>query len=137
MMTGTGTGSWNGKVKMSLLLELSEELECTRCGVLCEKVIYPASCFDSGCRFIYSYDEKGLTYFGCLYKVFSVEVNLEGFYELEKRKGGFGAVKVVRPPRDNCRVAVERAYNREQGEACRDALADRYSSELPVQRNRG
>ena len=123
-------------MKMSLLLELSEELECTKCGVLCEKVIYPASCFDSDCKYIYSYDEDNSTYFGCLYKVFAVEVNLEGFHGLEKRKGGFGAVKVVRPPLDHCRVTVEKAYSREQGEACREALADRYSPGLPVQPNK-
>lgn len=116
---------------MSLLLELSEELECTECAVLCEKVIYPANCFDAGCKFIYSYDEVDKTYFGCLYKVFAVEVNLEGFRELEKRKGGFGAVKVVRPPKERCRVTVERAYNREEGESCRQALVERYSTEAP------
>ena len=114
---------------MSLLLELSEELECKECGVLCEKVIYPANCFASGCNYIYSYDQAGTTYFGCLYKVFAVEIDLDGFKELEKRKGGFGAVKVVRPPRERCQVSVERAYNRERGESCRKALLKRYSTE--------
>jgi len=116
------------KGKMSLLLELSEELECKECGVLCEKVIYPANCFDSGCKYIYSYDQDGTSYFGCLYKVFAVEIDLDGFHELEKRKGGFGAVKVGRPPRERCQVSVERAYNREQGESCRQALLTRYSA---------
>jgi len=114
---------------MSLLLELSEELECKECAVLCEKVVYPANCFDSGCKYIYSYDQGGTTYFGCLYKVFAVEIDLGGFEELEKRKGGFGAVKAVRPPRERCQVSVERAYNREQGESCRQALVKRYSTE--------
>lgn len=113
---------------MSLFLELSEELECTECGVLCEKVIYPANCFDSGCKYIYSYDEGDHTYFGCLYKVFGVEIDFDGFHELEKRKGGFGAVKVVRPPLERCTVAVEKAYNREQGESCRRALIERYNT---------
>ncbi|RJQ44868.1 MAG: hypothetical protein C4534_05945 [Gaiellales bacterium] len=113
---------------MSLLLELSEDLECTQCGVLCEKVIYPANCFNSDCKFIYSYTEKGVTYFGCLYKVFAVEIDLDGFRQLEKRKGGFGAVKVVRPPREQCQFTVEKAYNREQGESCREALVNRYST---------
>lgn len=118
-----------GKGKMSLLLELSEELECKECGVLCEKVVYPANCFDSGCKYVYSYDQKGTSYFGCLYKVFAVEIDLGGFEELEKRKGGFGAVKVVRPPRERCHVSVEKAYNREQGESCNEALVKRYSAE--------
>ena len=113
---------------MSLLLELSEELECTQCGVLCEKVIYPANCFNSECNFIYSYTEKGVTYFGCLYKVFAVEIDLDGFRQLEKRKGGFGAVKVVRPPREQCQYTVEKAYNRELGETCREELVKRYAS---------
>ncbi|MBE0428253.1 MAG: hypothetical protein IBX61_00055 [Thermoleophilia bacterium] len=121
---------------MSLILELSEELECAECGVLCEKVIYPANCFNSGCKYIYSYDEGNSgTYFGCLYKVFAVEIDLEGFKELEKRKGGFGAVKVVRPPLDRCSVTVEKAYNREHGDNCRRALRDRYSAEEAVYPN--
>ena len=114
---------------MSLFLELSEELECAECGVLCEKVIYPANCFDSGCKYIYSYDEGSHTYFGCLYKVFGVEIDLEGFRELEKRKGGFGAVKVIRQPLERCTISVEKAYNREQGEeSCRRLLIERYAS---------
>ena len=114
---------------MSLLLELSEDLECTECGVLCEKVVYPANCFDAGCKYIYSYDEGEATYFGCLYKIFAVEIDLDGFRELEKRKGGFGAVKVVRPPLDRCNITVEKAYNREQEHSCRKALIERYSTE--------
>jgi hypothetical protein len=113
---------------MSVLLEQSEELECTQCGVLCEKVIYPANCFNSDCNFIYSYSEEGVTYFGCLNKVFSVEIDLDGFRLLEQRKGGFGAVKVVQQPRAQCQFTVEKAYNREQGEDCRDALINRYES---------
>lgn len=115
---------------MSLLLELSEELECTECGILCEKIVYPANCFNSGCKYIYSYDEEDSTYFGCLYKVFAVEVDLEGFHKLEKRKGGFGAVKVVRPPLENCRVSVEKAYNKDQELSCQRVLKSRFSHEL-------
>jgi hypothetical protein len=61
--------------------------------------------------------------------VFAVEIDLGGFEELEKRKGGFGAVKVVRPPRERCHVSVERAYNRDQGESCNRAMAKRYSTD--------
>ena len=114
---------------MSLLLELSEELECAECGVLCEKVIYPANCFNADCKYIYSYDEVGKNYFGCLYKIFGVEIEMNGFRELEKRKGGFGAVKVIRPPLDRCSVTVEKAYSREQDTDCKRALAERYASE--------
>ncbi len=117
---------------MSLLLELSDELECTECEVLCEKIVYPANCFDTGCKYVYSYDEDEKTYFGCLYKVFAVEVDLEGFHRLEKRKGGFGAVKVVRQPLSNCRVSVEKAYNKDQEQACRRAMVERFSQEMPV-----
>ena len=122
---------------MSLLLELSEDLECTQCGVLCEKVIYPANCFNSDCKFIYSYNEKNVTYFGCLYKVFAVEIDLEGFRQLEKRKGGFGAVKVVRPPREQCQFSVEKAYNRELGESCRQALVNRYPAKDSISGQKG
>ncbi len=117
---------------MSLLLELSDELECSECGVMCEKIVYPANCFDSGCKYIYSYDEGETTYFGCLYKVFAVEIDLAGFRRLEKRKGGFGAVKVVRAPLSHCRVSVEKAYNKDQDQECRRATAERFSREEPV-----
>ena len=117
-------------------MELSEELECAECGVLCEKVIYPANCFNSGCKYIYSYDEGGSsTYFGCLYKVFAVEIDLDGFKELEKRKGGFGAVKVVRPPLDRCQITVEKAYNREHNDTCKRALRARYTAKDPICHN--
>jgi hypothetical protein len=123
---------------MSLLLELSDELECKECGVLCEKIVYPANCFDSGCKYIYSFDyeESDSTYFGCLYKVFAVEVDLAGFHKLEKRKGGFGAVKVVRTPLSHCRVSVEKAYNKEQEQNCRRVMAERFSREMQVERRR-
>lgn len=114
---------------MSVILELSEELECAECSVLCEKVIYPANCFNAGCKYIYSYDEDGSTYFGCLYKVFAVEIDMGGFKELEKRKGGFGAVKVVRAPLERCHITVEKAYNRDQADACQRVLRRRYRSQ--------
>lgn len=114
---------------MSVILELSEELECAECSVLCEKVIYPANCFNAGCKYIYSYDEDSTTYFGCLYNVFAVEIDMGGFKELEKRKGGFGAVKVVRAPLERCHITVEKAYNRDQADACQRVLRRRYRSQ--------
>jgi hypothetical protein len=120
---------------MSVFLELSDDLECAECGVLCEKVIYPANCFNSGCKFIYSYDEGGKTYFGCLYKIFAVEIDLVGFQELEKRKGGFGAVKVVRTPLDRCQINVEKAYNREY-DNCHRALRARFAPKAPIYQKR-
>lgn len=117
---------------MSLLLELSEDLECAECEVVCEKIVYPSNCFNSGCKYVYSYDEEDTTYFGCLYKVFAVEVDLAGFHKLEKRKGGFGAVKVVRQPLEHCGVSVEKAYNKDQKQQCHRAMAERFSKEEPA-----
>ena len=73
---------------------LAEEmLECHECSAVCEKVLYPAACLSMNCRFLYSFQEDGRTYFGCIQKVFSHEVDLKRFQEIERTKGGFGVVK--------------------------------------------
>ena len=58
-----------------------------------------------------------------------MDIDRDSVKELEKRKGGFGAVKVVRSPLERCQITVEKAYNRDQGESCRQALLNRYSTD--------
>ena len=56
-----------------LPLRPQDEVECRRCGVHCDKVVYPAACVRRACPFLYAYEDHGHTYVGCLHKVFEVE----------------------------------------------------------------
>ena len=40
-----------------LPLRPQDEVECRRCGVHCDKVVYPGACVERGCPFVYSYEE--------------------------------------------------------------------------------
>jgi hypothetical protein len=50
---------------------------------------------------------------GCLAKVFRVEIDVEVFAEAERTRHGYGGVKLTGPPRPQCAIAVERAYEGE------------------------
>ena len=50
----------------SLPLRPQDEVECRRCGVHCDKIVYPAACIDRACPFVYAYEEFGHTYIGCM-----------------------------------------------------------------------
>jgi hypothetical protein len=93
-----------------LPLRPQDEAECRRCGVHCDKVVYPAACVDRGCPFLYSFEEFGHTYVGCMQKVFEVEIDFDLLREAESARGGFGAVKATGTPLPLCRVEVERCY---------------------------
>jgi hypothetical protein len=86
-----------------------EQLECHRCPVVCERVVYPAHCLQSGCRYVYAFDEGLHRYFGCLQKVFSVEIDLAPFQD-SARRDVYGAVKAKRPPGPECLIRIEQAY---------------------------
>ena len=58
----------------ALPLHPQDEMECRRCGVHCDKVVYPAACLDRACPFVYSYEAWGHTYVGCMQKIYDVEV---------------------------------------------------------------
>ena len=89
---------------------VEEALECHECDAICEKVVYPAACLASSCRYLYAFKERGRTFFGCIEKVFRHEIELELFRELERTKGGFGVVKMARQPLQQCAVAVQSCY---------------------------
>ena len=101
-------------------MSVDEELECHECHALCEKVVYPASCVSTNCRYLYAFKEKDRTFFGCIEKVFQHEIELELFDELERTKGGFGVVKVARQPLDQCAVAVQSCYQSAEVPLCRN-----------------
>ena len=93
-----------------LPLHPQDEVECRRCGVHCDKVVYPAACASRGCQFLYSYEEFGHTYVGCMQKVYDVEIDFDLLRAAESSRAGFGAIKANRPPLPLCRVEVEACY---------------------------
>lgn len=102
-----------------LPLRPQDETECRRCEVHCDKVVYPASCVENDCPFVYAYEEWGRTYIGCLQKVYEVEIDLAVLLEAQKRRGGFGGVRARRQPLPMCRAEVLRCYeNREDRLGC-------------------
>ena len=84
----------------------------------CDKVVYPSACVARGCPFLYSFEEVGRTFVGCMQKVFDVEIDLVLMLEAEQR-GQFGAVRASRRPLPMCRVEVEACYEgREEDLGC-------------------
>ena len=93
-----------------LPLRPQDETECRRCGVHCDKVVYPGACVERSCPFLYAYEEFGRTYIGCMQNVFAVDIDLDLLEEAESGKAGFGAVKATREPLPMCSAEVEPCY---------------------------
>ena len=93
-----------------LPLHPQDEVECRRCGVHCDKVVYPAACVDRGCPFLYAYEAFGHTWIGCIQKVFQVEIDIDLLRAAERRRDGFGGVKAKRRPLPMCKAEVEPCY---------------------------
>lgn len=93
-----------------LPLRPQDELECRRCEVHCDKVVYPSACVDRACPFLYAFQEFGHTYIGCMQKVYGVEIDLEMLREAQVRRDGFGGMRATRAPLPMCRVEVEECY---------------------------
>src|SRR5689334_23730618 len=104
-----GVPRWTGEVKVAglanrfhtfgmqravteLPLRPQDEVECDRCAVHCEKVVYPAACVARSCPFLYAYEAFGHTYVGCMQKVYAVEIDLDLLQEAEAAARGFGAI---------------------------------------------
>jgi len=102
-------------------LRPQDEVECRRCEVHCDRVVYPAACIGRGCPFVYAYEAWGHTYMGCMQKVFDVEIDLDLLGELESSSGGFGAVKARRAPLPMCQSAISPCYEHRGDElGCRN-----------------
>jgi hypothetical protein len=97
-------------IATELPLRPQDELECRRCEVHCDKVVYPSACVDRACPFLYAFQEFGHTYIGCMQKVYGVEIDLEMLREAEARREGFGGMRTTRAPLPMCRVEVEECY---------------------------
>ena len=93
-----------------LPLRPQDELECRRCEVHCDKVVYPSACVERACPFMYAYEEFGHTYIGCMQRLYGVEIDLEMLGEAEAHSEGFGAMRTMRAPLPMCRVEVEECY---------------------------
>jgi hypothetical protein len=91
-------------------LRPQDELECRRCEVHCEKVVYPSACVERACPFLYAFEEFGHTYIGCMQRVYGVEINLELLRDAEARREGFGGMRATRAALPMCRVEVEECY---------------------------
>jgi hypothetical protein len=104
------------RVAAELPLRPQDEVECRRCEVHCDKVVYPSACLARSCPFVYAVEEFGHTYVGCMQKVFSVEIDLDLLRAAERRRDGFGAIKANRNPLPMCRTEVEQCYEARSGE---------------------
>ena len=112
-----------------LPLRPQDEVECRRCGVHCDKVVYPGACVARSCPFLYAYEDHGHTYVGCMQKVYGVEIDLDLLRAAEARGGGFGAVRATRRPLPMCHVEVESCYESRAGEL---GCVNPEFSELPL-----
>jgi hypothetical protein len=92
-----------------LPLHPQDEVECRRCGVHCDKVVYPGACVERACQFLYSYREFGHTYIGCMQKVYDVEIDFD-LLRAAEATGGFGAVRATHKPLPMCQAEVEGCY---------------------------
>jgi len=98
-----------------LPLRPQDEVSCRQCEVSCDKVVYPAACVDSGCPFLYAYEDHGHTFIGCMQKVYGVEIDLDMLRAAESRRDGFGAVRALRRPLPMCRAEVDACYSHRSG----------------------
>jgi len=99
-----------------LPLRPQDEVECRRCDVHCDKVVYPAACVERACPFLYAYEEFGHTYVGCMQKVFGVEIDLHLLRAASARRDGFGAIRATRNPLPMCKTEVESCYGSRQSD---------------------
>src|SRR5437667_57440 len=64
------------QLTLALPLHPQDEMECRRCDVHCDKVVYPGACLSRSCPFVYSYEAWGHTYVGCMQKIYEIESDL-------------------------------------------------------------
>ena len=97
---------------MSSHAKVVQSHECRQCCTFCDRVVHPAGCIESGCPYLYLYDDEGSgrRYMGCLGNVFRVEIDVELFEGAERTRQGFGGVKMIGRATPRCRTSVDRAY---------------------------
>lgn len=111
----------NAQAPVELPLRPQDEVECRRCEVHCDKVVYPGACLERSCPFVYAYEAWGHTYVGCMQRVYGVEIDLDLLREAEERQEGFGGIRATRAPLPMCRVEVAGCYAAREDElGCRN-----------------
>jgi len=93
-----------------LPLHPQDEVECRRCEVHCDKVVYPGACLERSCPFVYAYEAWGHTYVGCMQKVYAVEIDLDLLCAAESRADGFVGIRATGAPLPMCKVEVAPCY---------------------------
>ena len=93
-----------------LPLRPQDEVECRRCDVHCDKVVYPAACVAKSCPFLYAIEEFGHRYVGCMQNVFDVDLDVDLLAAAERTRNGFGGVKAARHPLPMCTTSVDSCY---------------------------
>lgn len=91
---------------------------CRSCPVSCERVVYPLGCLEGSCPRLYSYEEDGRTWIGCLEGVYRAEIDLHRFRLLERTKAGFGGLRTAREPLPVCRTEIERTFEHRSDGPC-------------------
>ncbi len=115
-----------------LPLRPQDEVQCRRCRVHCEKVVYPAACIERSCPFVYAYEEWGRTYVGCMQRIFDVEIDVEVLEESRDLRDGFGGVRARRQPLPMCKAEVVRCYHTREDElGCLNPEFNELSHERP------
>ena len=94
-----------------LPLRPQDEVECRRCDVHCDKIVYPAACVERACPFLYAYEDHGHTFIGCMQKVYGVEIDVDLLKAAQSEGKGFGASRATRKPLPMCSVEIDRCYS--------------------------
>jgi hypothetical protein len=102
--------------ELALPLRPQDAVDCRGCEVHCDKVVYPSSCLERSCPFVYAYEEHGHTFIGCMQKIYETEIDLDLLRMAERRRDGFGAVRAIRVPLPMCRSEIEECYEHRTGE---------------------
>jgi len=97
----------------SASINAADQHECRQCCTFCDRVLHPSGCIDSGCAYLYLFDdeETGNRFMGCMNKVFRAEIEVEAFEQAQRTRHGFGGVKMTGRPIAQCRTSVEKAYS--------------------------
>jgi hypothetical protein len=86
--------------------------------VRCERVVYPSHCVQSDCPRLYAHVDGGVTWIGCIDKVFTSEVDVDLLMQQEAGHPGFGALRAEGPPRRECKAAIDRTFPHRDGGEC-------------------
>ncbi len=93
---------------------------CRLCAVRCERIVYPAACVAAECPRLYAYEEDGVTWIGCVEKIFTPELDAGRLREIESAAPGFGALRAERTPLPICAAAIDPTFPHRAEGPCRN-----------------